>query len=403
MEGPSTPRKSGKLAIGFLFNHDHVHQVAHSAPVAFELSRAYPQIEVTLIASSTAQRDMLDVIAARFPGHACKTVLLAERSGFAWLNAALDRLAPVRKLWLLKDNVELFRPFDALVVPEKTSLLLRSRFGLKHLKMIHTRHGAGDRAIGFDSHSGTFDLVLLAGEKIRQRLEAAGQLGATRYAVVGYPKFDAVGAFDVAPRKLFDNDRPTVLYNPHCSPHLSSWYRMGRDIMEFFYRSQDYNLIVAPHVMLYRRRLQITIDRFSVAWARRIPQRYRECPHMLIDTGSAACTDMTYTNAADIYLGDVSSQICEFLVRPRPCLFANAHHVDWQNDPAYSAWKLGPVFERAADLPLQLKRAIADEARYRPLQEAYVRETFDLTAEPSSHRAAVAIAEFMDRAAAAGV
>jgi len=392
---PSKPRPQ---AIGFLFNHDHVHQVAHSAPVAFELSRAYPQFRVTLLASSAAQRDMLEVIAARFPGHRCETVLLAERGGLAWLNAALDRLAPLRKLWLLKDNVERFRAFDALVVPEKTSLLLRSRFGLKHLQMIHTRHGAGDRAVGFDGHSGEFDLVLLAGEKVRRRLEAAGQLGATRYAVVGYPKFDAVGAFDASPRKLFDNDRPTVLYNPHCSPHLSSWYRMGRDILEFFYRSQEYNLIVAPHVMLYRRRLQITIDRFSLAWAPSIPRRFRECPHMLIDTGSAACTDMTYTNAADIYLGDVSSQICEFLVRPRPCLFANAHHVAWQNDPSYAAWKLGPVFEQLAELPAQLSRAIAGQAQYRPLQEAYVRETFDLTAEPSSHRAAAAIAEFMNRA-----
>lgn len=29
---------------------------------------------------------------------------------------------------------------------------------------------------------------------------------------------------------------------------------------------------------------------------------------------------MTYTPAADIYLGDVSSQSYEFLLDPRPCL-----------------------------------------------------------------------------------
>ncbi len=391
MEGSQMPGKH----LGFLFNHDHVHQVAHSAPIAFELSRAFPQIRVTLIVSSAAQCEMLEVIAARFPGHRCAFHLLADRRGWAWANAALDRLAPVRKLWLLKDNVEFFRPFDALVVPEKTSLLLRSKFGLKHLRMIHTRHGAGDRAVGFDSHSGEFDLVLLAGEKIRQRLQASGALAATRAAVVGYPKFDAVGALDASPRKLFDNDRPTVLYNPHCAPHLSSWYRMGRGIMEFFHRSQDYNLIVAPHVMLYRRRLQITVDRFSLAWARSIPRRYRECPHMLVDTGSAACTDMTYTIAADVYLGDVSSQICEFLVRPRPCIFVNAHRLEWHNDPSYAAWNLGPVIEHANELATQLPLALSSQDRYRPLQEAYVRETFDLTPEPSSHRAAVAIAEFL--------
>ena len=393
MEGPKVPHRK----VGFLFNHDHVHQVAHSAPVAYELSRAFPEFDVTLIVSSQAQRDMLTQIATRFPGHRCTTLMLEPRRGSAWLNALLDRLAPVRKLWLLKDNVELFRGYDALVVPEKTSLMLRTRFGLEHLTMIHTRHGAGDRAVGFDGHSGGFDLVLLAGEKIRQRLEAGGRLGTTEYAVVGYPKFDAVGALDAQPRKLFDNDRPTVLYNPHCAPNLSSWYRMGLDIVEWFYRSNDYNLIVAPHVMLYRRRLQTTIAPFSLAWAPSIPQRYRECPHLLIDLGSAACTDMSYTIAADIYLGDVSSQICEFLVRPRPCLFANAHHVAWQNDPSYRAWQLGPVFEQVSELPLQLRRAIDQQDRFRPLQEAYVRETFDLTETLSSHRAATAIAGFLAR------
>lgn len=388
--------------IGFLFNHDHVHQVAHSAPVAFELSLQQPDWAITLIACSAAEQDELEHIARRYPGHRCTQVTLDTPGVLGWLGARLDGLAPLRKLLLLKANLAFFRAFDALVVPEKTTLLLRTRFGLKHLKLIHTRHGAGDRAVGFDAHSGQFDLVLLAGEKIRRRLADAGQLRDGGYAMVGYPKFDAVGAFAQPEKRLFDNDRPTVLYNPHCSPHLSSWYAMGLDVLDYFYRSSRYNLIFAPHVMLYRRRLQISIDRFSIDWVRRIPERYRRCPHLHIDTGSSACTDMSYTLAADLYLGDVSSQVCEFLIRPRPCLFANAHRVAWRNDPCYSAWTLGPVFEQVSQLDQHLAEAFATHADYLPLQQAYLRETFDLSTTPSAQRAATAITEFLLREEAPG-
>jgi hypothetical protein len=381
--------------VGFLFNHDQVHQVAHSAPVAFELSRMNPTWQVSLIACSEAESAVLNEVARRFPGHRCKLSLIGTSGVLGWISSLVDGLAPLRKVSLLKNNVEFFRQFDALVVPEKTSLMLRTRFGLERIRMIHTRHGAGDRAVGFDGHSGQFDFVLLAGEKIRRRLADAGQLRDGHYAVVGYPKFDAVDAFARKPARLFDNDRPTVLYNPHCSPHLSSWYDMGLDILEYFYKSDRYNLIFAPHVMLYRRRLQISIDRFSLAWAAAIPQKYRDCAHMHIDTGSSACTDMSYTLAADIYLGDVSSQICEFMVEPRPCLFANPHRAQWRSDPCYAAWNLGPVFESADQLGVALEQAQLTHAQYRPLQQRYFRETFDLSDVSSSKRAASAVAEFL--------
>src|SRR3546814_12960419 len=71
---------------------------------------------------------------------------------------------------LYRDNLDFFRTLDMLVVAEKTSLLLKSRYGLSNLFMVHTRHGAGDRAIGFDKASAGFDHILCSGEKIRRRL-----------------------------------------------------------------------------------------------------------------------------------------------------------------------------------------------------------------------------------------
>src|SRR3546814_9804628 len=88
-------------------------------------------------------------------------------------------------------------------------------------------------------------------------------------------------------------------YNPHFERGLSSWRRMGRDVLEFFRASPDYNLIFAPHVVLYQRGLR---------HGARPLGRYRNRPNMLIDTGSLASIDMTYTLAADIYLGDRSEE-----------------------------------------------------------------------------------------------
>lgn len=63
---------------------------------------------------------------------------------------------------------------------------------------------------------------------------------------------------------------------------------------------------------------------------------------ILIDLGSKRLLDMSYTSGADIYLGDVSSQVYEFLDTPRPCA-SHAHAVAWQEDANYLFWTLGEV------------------------------------------------------------
>ena len=61
------------------------------------------------------------------------------------VNAVAGRAIPSAKLLLYRDNLDFFRSLDVLVVPEKTSLALKDQFGLDRLKIVHTRHGAGDR------------------------------------------------------------------------------------------------------------------------------------------------------------------------------------------------------------------------------------------------------------------
>src|SRR5207253_4220062 len=222
----------------------------------------------------------------------------------------LDRCLPAAKLTIYRDHLAFFSSLDALVVAEKTSAILKTRYRISTLKLIHTRHGAGDRAIGFDRASSRFDQVLVSGPKIRDRLIRDAKVAPERLSMIGYPKFDLVPA--ISPRLPFQaNGRPTVLYNPHVSPHLSSWYRDGRAVLDFFVEHTEYNLIFAPHVMLFERPFALSIDKMRIDRPGTLDEKYWAAANIHIDLGSRASTDMTYTSAADLYLGDVSSQVYE--------------------------------------------------------------------------------------------
>lgn len=60
------------------------------------------------------------------------------------LSAFLGSVVPAHKLLIYGDNLTFFRGLDVLVVAEKTSLILKKRYGLTNLGIVHTRHGAGD-------------------------------------------------------------------------------------------------------------------------------------------------------------------------------------------------------------------------------------------------------------------
>jgi len=378
------------MKIGFFFNHDQVHQVAHSLPIALSLLRTMPWVEIVIATTN----DRLSGEVRRLARRTGVTVPLVQlgltRTSSRLAVRLLENAVPASKLCIYRDNLDFFRSLDALVVAEKTSLLLKSRYGLDSLKIIHTRHGAGDRAIGFDKASTKFDHVLVSGPKIRERLIRETGVAPERLSMVGYPKFDWMAVAGDAPR-FSDPGKPVVLYNPHVSPHLSSWYKDGRAVLDHFLADDRYNLIFAPHVMLFHRRFVVTMDRLRIDRPGIIEARYRNAPNIHIDLGSNASTDMTYTNAADLYLGDVSSQVYEFLVRPRPCLFLNSQAVDWRGDPNYLHWQAGEVIDSPKDLGAALARAFETHPRYQAAQRQLFQRSFDLTEEPSADRAARAI------------
>jgi hypothetical protein len=387
--------------ICFLFNHDQTHQLAHSLPIALALAER-GEHRIVLAYAKDAIRAEIERQADPARLAKVELVKLGLKSGLSQMLAGtLEALVPASKLLLYRDNLEFFRGFDAVVVSEKTTLLLKSRYDLDNLKLIHTRHGAGDRAIGFNPESAGFDLVLVSGPKIRDRLIAEAGLKPDQIALVGYPKFDLCADNRFADR-FPAPERPTVIYNPHPSPKLSSWFKHGAAVLEAFRKQDRYNLIFAPHVMLFERKWVVTLDPPSLARVTPPGPEFAGEPRIHIDNGSGASSDMSYTNRADIYLGDVSSQIYEFLRAPRPCLLLNSHGVEWQDDPNYLHWRAGPVLTSADGLLDAIDAAIAAHSDYAPTQQALIDATFSLSDRPSAERAADAISAFLEGRATLG-
>lgn len=384
------------MKIGFLFNHDAGHQAAHLAPVLSAYAALRPDDEIYAYVSD---RNMLATVKKNLP------VAIADRVNFVvmtlprfigFIARLLDAAIPASRVTRLGLNANKFRRLHALVAPERTCLFLKQKFGVKGVKFIHVRHGAGDRAIGFHPSFREFDLLLLQGNKYLRRLRQSGGLDGNSYALVGYPKFDSIN-LNQPRRDLFENDNPTIFYNPHFAPGLSSWNAMGLDILEFFAANPEFNLIFAPHVMLFKKFLHVRTNGWRLSIRRSIPKKYSQYKNILIDVESPRLFDMTYALNSDLYLGDVSSQVIEFLVRPRPCVFLNPHRADWRDKDEYSFWRLGEVIERIDELGPALHRSLANPTKYQALQKAHLEDTFDMDERPSSARAAQSIADFLER------
>ncbi len=370
------------IRVAFLFLGG-AHQMLHTAPVAAELSRD-PRFAVTCLISSTAQEAVIDRLTTAWPDARLQTETLPAPGWSHWL----ARLAPrfkAMKVPRLIANRRRLQTFDAIVTAERTSTLLK-RLHLFAGQLIHIPHGAGDRAKGFEPRIRLFDLVIVSGQKDADRMIAEKLVAPDRCHVSGSVKLGAVARLSQHPPRFFDNDRPVVLYNPHFSRELGSWAPWGMDFIRAFASETDMNLIVAPHVRLLEG--ADAAERSAIA-ALAVPGR------VLVDTGSSRSFDMSYTMAADIYVGDVSSQIYEFLSRPRPCVLLNAHGVAWQNDPNYAFWHLGEVVDRKDAILAAINHAQARHPDFRAAQECAVTRAMGEGWPDAPARAAGFIRDFL--------
>jgi len=342
------------------------HQFLHWLPVALRLARE-PRIEVTVLGSTGAG---LDFIRSYDPDgllklHKLKT-LGSRQTGLFDIPARLGTL-------LL--NLPTVRRFPIIVTTETTSGKLKRIPGFRP-RLIHLKHGAGDREGSYNPKHALADLTLVNGPKDKERLIARGLATDQDCVVVGYAKFELVRE----PERIFADAKPIALYNPHFDPSLSSWLGHGQEIVREMEAIQGWNFVVAPHVKLTEG-----------------PDVRSFAANVIIDRGSVRSIDMSYTEAATVYIGDVSSQVYEFLRRPRPCIFLNLDRIDWRSKENYMHWDLGQVIETVEELGPALARADELQPQFEPLQRELVGRSLDPTPIPASQRQARAILDFIAR------
>ena len=371
------PAPDGRLRIAVLYGAEP-YQAYHVADIAAALERD-PAVDLTSLTLDAETDALLRKLGGAQPEqlHIPIWVRLARKA----------RVFGILKQQVLANPANLARlsQFDAIVTPTTHLALVRDRIP-RSTRFVYVYHGAGARQMSYSPKMRAFDLVLPPGQATVDRLGADGLVQKGRAVAVGSPKIETCRRLSASLPPLFDNGRPTVLFNPHSQRRLRSWEKYAGPLIDRAARSGEFNLIVAPHVKLFARRPRFLWRR----WERRaVPGR------VIVDLGSEASQDMRYTLAADIYAGDVSSQVYEFLLEPKPCVFLNAHGADWRNSPDYPMWRLGEVADSPTRAIELIRTAFDDHPRFAALQrEERSNRIGDL--EPgSAERAAAVILSFL--------
>ncbi|VAV90730.1 hypothetical protein MNBD_ALPHA04-51 [hydrothermal vent metagenome] len=386
------------MKICFLFNHDAAHQVAHSIGLAAVLAEKYQQFDTTIAYGSPAIRKEIEQYLTPEQIQALNWADLSLGKFLQACLSPLNRLFPAQRLLRLLAGAKYLRPFDLIVSTERTCLMLKRRWGDDGPDFAYIPHGSGDRNVAYHPALKDFDLMLLSGQKLVDQMVAHDIVPAEKCRVIGYPKFD--GLIGRAPEKFFDNENPMFLYNPHFDPYLSSWYDEGEAILDWFYQRPDqFNLIFAPHVMLFFKSTHISPEYKKSRRRPDVAQKYLEAENIRVDTDSPRLFDMSYTIAADAYIGDVSSQVYEFLYRARPVYFIDTHSGGHSaQNPAYEFWLNGPVVTGTDDLFPLLEKWRETGAEYRAEQGRLMNYTADRSdPRPASERGAEAIAQYLSR------
>ncbi|MGN6279954.1 MAG: hypothetical protein ACTHM8_14700 [Sphingomonas sp.] len=368
-----------KRQVAFLFLGETL-LIPHLYPIVEALAAAAPDLPIELWVSTSVHEQLLH----RWTAALGANVRIRRAPGFRKIDDDADGRNPElpAKLPMLARLAPLLWRTGVVVCAEQTSLWLPTLLPMP-ARFVKAPHGAGTLMKRDDRRRRAAHLTLVPSERERLALADIG-VDPDRIAVTGYAK--AEFTHRTASADLFATPRPIVLYNPHWQQHRSSWWRWGAEAVRAIVASGRYNLIFAPHQRLVERNAHVAALCAELAGD----------PHFHCDFTSFATVDGSYTAAADIYLGDTSSQVIEFVARPRPTLFLDAQGTDWKANPAYDMWHTGEVLTGLGDLLAALDRAASLHATYRDAQIALTTQLLGPVDGHASARAAAAILAALD-------
>jgi hypothetical protein len=350
--------------VAFLFLGETL-LIPHLWPIAEALAEAAPDVPIDLWVSTSIHEEMLgrwsqaypSMRLRRAPGYrACPGLPPGTNPPLPAKLPMLARLAPL----LLGTRVA--------VCAEQTSLWIPTALPFHPTRFVRTAHGAGPINARGNRRQRAAKLLMEPSETERQAFIAQG-VRPERIVVTGYIK--ALFRQRTPASALFADARPILLYNPHWQRHRSSWWAWGRQIVALLAEQTHFNVIIAPHQRLVERDPTI----------REVMSGVAHLAHVHADLESFAMVDGSYPAAADLYLGDTSSQVVEYMARPRPCVFLNPDRLDWQSAGDHGFWECGNVIDDLATLPEALASATKDHVRYAAVQKSFAERALGDTSE----------------------
>lgn len=338
----------------------------HIWPIVDAFAREHPKTPVTIWVSTSAHEVTLERLLG--PDHA--SLLVARAPLFKAIPNAVAGQNPhlPPKLPMLAALLPHLRRADVVLVAEQTSLWLPKLLGKAVPPFAFTVHGAGPISHGRWKRLRAADAVMVPSALMAAEMVAAGvsqdSVRLTGYAKSAFPP-------SIAAEGMFAERRPIILYNPHWQEHRSSWPMWGPQIVDAIAQSGAWNLIFAPHQRLIEIAPEVadTIARFA------------NHPAVHCDMDSFAMVDGSYPQIADLYLGDTSSQVLEFVARPRPVVLLRPDGLRWKEAHSGQYQKLGQTVRDLSDLLPSLASAEAVHGQYRAAQADYAAQTLGLTGE----------------------
>ncbi|MDO6413894.1 hypothetical protein Q4F19_05830 [Sphingomonas sp. BIUV-7] len=367
-------------SVAFLFLGETL-LIPHLWPIAEALAQAAPDLAIHIWVATSAHERLLAPWAAAWPN-----MSLRRAPGFRDLPdlppGANPPLPP--KLPMLARLAPLLRSSAVTVCAEQTSLWIPFLAPWLGLRFVKTSHGVGSMSARDDRRRRAATRMLVPSERERTTYLARG-FDPARVVATGYVKASFRQRTSAA--ALFATDRPILLYTPHWQRHRSSWWAWGREIVAFLAAQDRWNVILAPHQRLFEHDPEAAAVLEAVA----------HLPHMHCDRQSFAMVDGSYTAAADLYLGDSSSQVVEYLARPRPCLFLNPQKIDWQATDDHDFWRCGDVVDRLSDLEDALATASNRHPIYAATQQSFAQSSLGDTSDQAPKNCAKTILSLAQR------
>lgn len=345
--------------------------IPHLYPIVEALAESDPSVAIDLWVSTSMHEALLGAWVGELP----TTIRIRRAPGFRHVatSEGENPKLPAKLPMLLRLAPYLAR-VPVVVCAEQTSLWLPTLLPLR-TRFVKTSHGVGSMSARDDRRRRSAWRTLVPSERERRTYLDRG-MPPERIVATGYVKTAFRQRTDTAP--VFAESRPILLYNPHWQAHRSSWWRWGEQVVRHVLADGRWNLIFAPHQRLVERAPEV----------RALCTELRRRGDVLCDYESFATVDGSYTAAADLYLGDTSSQLLEFLTRPRPCLFLNALDVRWEGNPSYAMWACGEVVTTLDALVPALARAPELHGRYSEVQSVLVADSLGDTSGGAPARAA---------------